>query len=132
MAMAHVVNMTQSREVSIHRVEQPEARNIRRREIRKSGTALPPPSGQNAALRSKDLDEPPRDSHEVVVRGDIQQRRNVLWVQPKGARAGPLNARDLQRIAPFAGLSLNEEPQILPRNLHGFFRQTGIFVLQID
>src|SRR5277367_7158688 len=128
MPMPHVVNMPQSREVTVHSVKQPETSDVRRRKIRQSCAALPPAPSQNTALRREYLDQPPRDAHQIIVRRNIQQRRNVLRVQPESPCRSALHASDLQRIATLARLALNQKPQILPRDLHRLLRKPGILV----
>src|SRR5277367_534940 len=123
MAMPDVVNVAQSREVSVHRVEQPEACDVRCREICETRATLATSAREDAAFRGENLDQSPGDAHQVVVGCDIQQRRNVLRIKAKGARASSLNARDLQRIASLSRLALNQKSQIFSRDLHRFFRQ---------
>ena len=54
-----------------------------------------------------------------------------MRIEAEGARGSALNARNLERVAAFAGFALDQKAQVLASNLHGFFHEARIFVAQI-
>jgi len=132
MAVADVVNVAKSGEVAVDSVEKPKAGNVGCSEIGQARAALPAASREDTALGCKNFDETAANSHQIIVGGNIQQRRDILRIKAEGAGRGALDTGNLQGIAALAGFALEEKPQIFFRDLNRFFGKAGVFVFQVD
>src|SRR5208337_3528447 len=117
-------------EVRIHRVQQPEIRDVGSGEVSQALVLLPPCTGELAAPGRHDLDQSAQQAHQIFVAAYLEQGRDESWIQAKRACIGSLQVGDAQYGAAFPILVLRQQPQVLARNLQGLVARTSVFVAE--
>src|ERR1700739_3739966 len=77
--------MAEHGKVRVHRVEEPEVRNVRGREIGQALVLLAPPAGKLGALRRQDLENSIHDAAQIVAGVNLEERGNEAGVKPERA-----------------------------------------------
>src|SRR5258705_11002584 len=97
MAASRLEEMANCWQMRVHRVQQPEVRDIADAEVGQTLVALATHARQRRALRRHQFDESPVDGHQVFARADVQQRRNEPWVERRFPGWPAYDARNGQR-----------------------------------
>ena len=81
MPATHLEQVTELREVSVDRVEEPEAGDVRDAEFGQALVLLPAAAGQRGAFRGKDFDQPASYRDEILAGRDVHDGRDEPGIE---------------------------------------------------
>ena len=114
--------------MAVDGVEQPEIGDVGGRKVGQGLILLAAAAGKLAAARHQQLDHIAEDAFQGGVRVNVDEGRNVSWVDLVDAGLGAENAHEAKNDRSLAVLALGKNLKVLARHLDGLFTASGILV----